>query len=161
MATLDVRGVPTLVYRQFLANAHRNGLPPESTGFGFFRIGEGGFLEQAGGSRVPKDPDEGNGYSTLTTIEALIDLGVDPGNLGLRYFQKALTIGDLSIEGDTLSTVNVNCVIEQAEGNATRDPEFFEIGIYNTAGILMVYGTFPQETKNSLIQVVKNVKLTF
>jgi len=161
MATLDVRAAPTLAYRQFLANAHRNGMPPEATGIGFFRIGEGGFLEQAGGTRVPKDPDDGNGYSLLTNVEAGINLGVDPGNLGLRYFEKALTIADLSIEGDTLSTVNVFCQVLQAEGNDTRDPEFFEIGVFNPAGVLIAYGTFPQETKTNLLSVVKNVKLNF
>jgi len=161
VATLDVRGAPTLVYRQFLANLHRNGAPPETTGIGFFRIGEGGFLEQAGGTRVPKNPDDGSGYSLLTNVEAPINLSVDPGNLGLRYFQKALTIGDLSIEGTTLSTVNIRCLVLQAEANATRDPEFFEIGVFNPAGVMICYGTFPQETKNLLIEVEKNVKLTF
>ena len=161
MATLDVRGAPTLVYRQFLANSHRNGLPPETTGIGFFRIGEGGFLEQAGGTRVPKDPDDGNGYSLLTTVEANVNLTVDPGNAGLRYFEKVLTIADLSIEGTTLSTLNVRCLVLQSEANATRDPEFFEIGVFNPAGVMIAYGTFPQETKNALIQVEKNVKITF
>lgn len=161
MATLDVRGVRTLALKRFQASLFRLGCPPSVMGVGYFRIGEGGFIEQAAGTRVPADPDDsGLGYSTKSTIEASVDISVDPTSLGLRYFQKSLSVADMTIDGDGDILV-VRCRVEQSEANAARAAEFYELGVYDTTGILMTYGTFPVETKDSLIALEHNVRIQF
>lgn len=156
MAVVDVRGAPTIGGKQLFRDVMRGVVA--TTGMAFFKIGEGGFVTQIGGLQVPADPDNtGDGYSSLDDIEA-------KGKFvnGLFLFQKALTLADLTIDGQRV--LFVRCLVDYAEANDDglgAAPKFYEVGVYDSNSVLVAYGTFPEEEKTPLRQVERIVKLTF
>lgn len=105
--------------------------------FKYFKVGEGGWISD-GVSRIPKNPSP-----ALTDIEAT-------GAPGDSYFQKNLTAD--RCEFVLPSTAKLDCFIDQTEGNDNglgESPRYFEIGIFDEQDNLIIYATFPEETKNS------------
>lgn len=161
MATQDVRGVPTLDGKQLSMYLYQG--IASTTGITYFRIGEGGFIFAAGGQQVPRNPDDGSGYSDLSTVEATVDITADPASTELRYFEKALTPGDFADDGD--SDLIVTCFMDLTEGNGSpspeNDPKYFEIGLYTASNIMVAYGTFPATSKSDSTTITRLVKITF
>jgi hypothetical protein len=111
-----------------------------------FKVGEGGW-EQTPAGRVPRDPtDPGPTNSrgpTLTDLDAISNPADYPAD-SLGTFQKALVSVDFSITGN--STLEVTCVVAVGDfiddGNGNT-PEIYEIGLFNSAGEMVAYGTYP------------------
>jgi len=104
----------------------------------FFQIGEGGFVETING-RVPKNPDP-----SRTELEAT-------GVAGDFLFEKAFTASDLQFIASPSPRVQVTAFVGLAEANDDGlgdSPRFFEIGLFDQDRNLLVYGTFPEETKS-------------
>lgn len=159
MAVTDVRGVPTLAGKQAFANALA-GLAAFSP-VSFYRIGEGGFVAQPGGVQVPADPaDTGKAHTTKTDIVAQ-----GQGVNGLHREQKNFGVVDISTDtGVGGTTLTVNLTLDFAEGNDNGlggTPQYFECGVFNAAGVMLAYGTFPREEKLSNRKLVKRMKITF
>lgn len=106
-----------------------------------FKFGEGGF-EIVNGSREPVDPDPG-----LTNVTA----GTGPYTSPDDYiFQKNFAGGDV-IYLDPRRWA-ITCKMETTEANDdghSNSPEFFELGVFDSAGHMIAYSTFPGETKTS------------
>lgn len=108
-----------------------------SMDFVYFKIGEGGWLYD-GIAKVPKAPSP-----ALTDIEA-------DGTPGNSFFQKIITTDKVLFIGP--STAKVSCELDLTEGNDNGfgdPPQYFEIGLFDSTGTLLVYATFPEETKSA------------
>jgi len=104
----------------------------------YFKIGEGGWISD-GVSKIPKNPNP-----SLTDIEA-------DGTPGNTYVQKDLTAD--KVQFILPSTAQVECTLEMTEGNDNgygEAPQYFEIGLFDEQDNMIVYATFPGETKNDV-----------
>lgn len=136
----SINTVVTDIWREKIARIYANddslggfSLPSE------FRIGEGGFKEE-GGDKVPKDPDP-----SRTELEAP-SLDVEDQFV----FSKVLTSSDLSFISPT--RVEIRCTVDSGEANEDKvgdNPEFFELGVFDDNGIMILYQTFAKEIKTS------------
>jgi len=140
----------------------------------YFRVGEGGWVDPGTG-RERRIPDK-----TFTNL----DIALDParavidrryaGYESFGFFQKALTAGDFIFEGPT--TLRVRCFLDFGdyntknaagttviynEGGLGVSPEIWELGLFDTAGQMVAYGTFPKEVKDISKQVENLVRLVF
>lgn len=146
------------------------GLIPPST-LAYFRIGEGGWVYNPAllqrERRIP-DPD-------LTNLDIILDAGrpaltrrYDVGE-SAGYFQKTLTPADISAEGPGI--LRIGALLDNPEANLETDlvlvydnggpyvgPEFWEIGVFDTDDVMVLYGTFPRETKDAARQVENVVR---
>lgn len=140
-----------------------------------FMVGEGGWVDPGGG-KVPRTPD-----TTLRRLSAPLiqdlDAAIDPTRPGIdqRYpsdslatFSKVLGPGDMSFTGT--STLRIECLLDFADFNDdgfANSPEIYEIGIFmdhpTEAGesLMVAYGTFPVQVKDSGTQLLNIVNITF
>lgn len=82
----------------------------------------------------------------------------------LYTFRKALTNADvLWIGAGPPSNTEVTCIVSSSEANADQlgnNPEFFELGVFDADGVMVIYMTFDQQTKvlgvqlNNIIDVL-------
>jgi hypothetical protein len=161
MATIDVRGVPTQDGKELLAQIFQG--TASTLGLATFKIGEGGFISQAGGTTVPADPDDTTlGYSSKSDIEAL-GFGVN----SLFFIQKALSPSpgiDLVINVSTPFTLEITMFLDFGEANDQGDassPELFECGVFDNNGVMLAYGTFPRVEKDISKTFTALMKIAF
>lgn len=115
-----------------------------------YKIGEGGFVTTAGG-RVPNDPFAREGENDIEADGA-----------SLYFFEKNFGAGDISINPDGSIRFDVIVEYEEANDNGTGDdPSFFEIGLFDQDDNLIVYATFPEETKNNSKRLIHHMDLYF
>ena len=153
----------------------------------YFKVGEGGWINPGSG-KVPRTPDATLRRFAPDPLIQDLDAIVDAYRGTPRYngntadptysrgvFQKALVPGDVTFESPT--TARIRCLLDFSDFNedspgSGRNPEIWEIGIFTDhpqivtpapAGQLLMigYGTFPMQTKNSGIQIENIVRITF
>jgi hypothetical protein len=115
----------------------------------YFQIGEGGFAETISG-RVPKDPDP-----SRTALEAT----GDPGNY---IFQKSFSPLDVGFSGPY--SINLTAFVGLGEANDDglgEPPRFFEMGLFDDENNMIVYMTFPEETKTADKTLNHVITITF
>jgi len=147
---MAVTGVYTNAYRAKLAELANNivgaaNVDAPAMRLGTFRFGEGGY-EVILGSPVPKTPSR-----TLTDIEAQ-GYGVN----ALYYWEGTLADGGAGV-------LTVACQIPAGDGNDRGDatsPTFYEVGLYDEAGVMMIYVTFDGEIKTALKTLTLNLTVT-
>lgn len=147
-----ITGVITDVGRQALAKGfgYLGGFFPNPTYAAFFRVGVQGYLDTVNG-RIPKDPDP-----ALTDLEST---GLNPANY---RFQKSLSQGDIVFLSP--ATIQFRCrltAIESNDDGAGNNPRFYEIGIFDSNGVLVAYGTFDEQTKNAAKILTNYVQVVF
>lgn len=147
-----------------------------------FKIGRGGWINPGGGP-VPRVPDP-----TLTDLDVILDAARPliskryTSLLGNIYFvEKSLILGDFSFE--TPSTLKIRCVLDFADYNdisgvpstppggpvlpiTGTGPDMWELGVFSdhpsgTGQLMLLYGTFAVETKNSTKQIENDFRVTF
>lgn len=104
----------------------------------YFKIGEGGWISD-GFNKIPKNPNP-----------ALLDIEAD-GSPGNTYVQKNITTD--KVLKILPSTAQIDCTLELVEGNDNgygESPQYFEIGLFDEYDNMIVYATFPGETKNDV-----------
>lgn len=162
-------GTYVKIYRNRLADLASDSLPYAAAllSFATWRIGEGGF-HLVGGIKKPEPPND-----TQTGMDAANSFGVGtnpPGYTDGGYLEKAFGAGDVVDDG--AGTVTVSCILDATEplldddksllsGNAGNPPEFFEIGIFDSSGTLVVYCTFDEVVKTSGKQVQFAINVTY
>ena len=132
-----VEAIVTDKFREKLAKIYAGdlsfSLPAE------FKIGEGGWTDPGSGKEpVPPDP-------TLLALTAGTGSYVSPSDF---IFTKALTGADLTFTAP--ARLEIVCSVTSGEANDDGNgnpPEFFELGIFDGAGDMLVYSTFPIEIK--------------
>jgi len=91
--------------------------------------------------------------------------GAGPGSTigdALFVFQKTFVGTDLTFEGDGLCTAVAFLDFSEANDDGFgSNPEFFEVGFFDTASNMIAYGTFPGETKTIDIQFNKIGRVAF
>lgn len=103
----------------------------------YFKIGMGGYIV-SGDGRVPKAPNP-----ALLDIEAT-------GAAGDFFLQKNLVTTDFTFIAP--STMQVRCRVEPTEANDDGNgnaPRFFELGLFDANNNLLIYSTFPEQTKQA------------
>ena len=156
MSDCVIQGVFTDAGRDALAKSMLGPLvrsPYFETYFTYFKIGEGGYQLGPGGSKQPKTPEPDR-----TDLESV-------STPGLYTFQKTLIAGDLTIEVDgTITYAKVRCFVNYGEANDNgfgQYPEFFELGLFDAQGVMLIYATFPGETKNPSKTLNHYIKANF
>lgn len=105
---------------------------------GFFRIGQGGHT-----AGVPDTPDPVRDDIDDTTT----------------FFQKSLAAGDVTYTAPT--TLEIAILLDFGEGNGGGSRTYYELGIYDSSGRLVVYGTFAAQVKTAGVQLSDTVRVTF
>lgn len=112
----------------------------------YFKIGEGGWQNPGPTRRAPD--------RTFTDLDAILDLSrpliskrypVD----SLFVYQKSFILADFAYVAP--ATLRCRCYLDFGEANDDgfgNPPEFWEIGLFDTANRLVAYGTFPLQLKN-------------
>lgn len=133
----------------------------------YFKIGMGGWEDVGGGVLEPRTPDP-----TLTDLDCIINPGRYPGGAEMRYVWRSDTdfvppnpsrfeASDLWYEAPR--TAVSRCFIYFDEANDRGDgenPEFWEVGVFDEDGDMVVYATFPKETKTEDVELEKQVRIT-
>lgn len=82
----------------------------------------------------------------------------------LFTFRKNLADGDVLFSSSSPAITEITAVVDTGEANNDQlgnDPEFFELGLFDENGVMLVYVTFDAETKNSGIQLNHVIELIF
>lgn len=115
-----------------------------------YKIGEGGFINTAGG-RLPNDPLSREGENDI-----------EADGVSLYFFEKSFAPADISINVD--GSIRFDVSVEYAEANdngSGDDPTFFEVGLFDQDDNMIVYATFPEETKNISKRLIHHMDLYF
>ncbi len=156
MAT--VIGVMTEDFEEGLSKWHANvagGFNDRIFGGGF-RIGEGGWVDIP--PKVPKTPNP-----TLSDLDAAENPGTYPVDsrfvfpaVGAKAFKSIIQVAP--------NVVRLECEVDFGEANDDgfgNDPEFWELGVFDSAGHMVAYFTFPVDVKNNLNQLLYEIDLIF
>jgi len=121
----------------------------------YFKVGVGGWIDPGGGPE-PRTPD-----ATLSDLDIIENPGNYPSVPAIPTFQKSFTSGDLTFISP--STLQCSCLLDFAEYNSdgSGNPEIWELGIFDAAGTMIAYGTFPMQTKDVSKQIQNIVQITF
>ena len=151
-------------------------LTPEVVEGGYFQVGEGGWeVDPLTSLRIPRDPAAN---VTLENLDIVEDLARGAGskryNVGetLGYFQKTLAVGKIAYQAPNIMVVT--CTLLTSEYNAKDDgprvydmggpygnPEIWEIGVFDTGGNMVAYGTFDKQIKTIAAQKENVVRIVF
>ena len=121
----------------------------------FFRVGEGGVQTPGSGVTSPVDPPD----PALTNIQA--------PSKGVYWFEKALTPGVDVVVSSGLVTLTVTLASGEGESpngvfpNPGGDPSYSEVGIFDEAGTMVLYFTFPPEDKGPASVWTKTFNINF
>jgi len=145
---IDIEGVVTDIGRQRLMEGWGQTTP--LTYITDFKVGEGGWESTASGyvPRDPTDPGTGNNRGpTLTDLDCIVNAADYPPD-SRGNFSKGLALVNFAFTGNTI--LEATCFIDFLEfiddGNGNF-PEMYEIGLFNSASEMVVYGTFPRVEK--------------
>lgn len=159
-------GVFTNAYRALLATRADSGCAGNAPLLAYFKIGCAGLatgqatpvpsaayadLQANGGLACPLPTPLPRGSETLT-----------PALVGPKwYYVKALAGGDISAAGNVLQ---VTCALGAAEANddgTGGSPHLYELGIFDTAHVMIAYVTFTEATKTVGHTITRTVTITF
>ena len=82
----------------------------------------------------------------------------------LFTFRKTLAAGDVLFNSVIPAITEITATVGAAEANADQlggSPEFFELGLFDDDGVMVVYVTFDEEEKIVGVQLVHVIDLTF
>lgn len=147
-----ITGVITDAGRAALAKGfgYVGGFYPNPTYAFKFKIGVQGYVQTNLG-KIPKTPDP-----ALTDLEST---GLNAANY---RFEKNFSQADVVFLSP--STIQFRCRLVATEANddgAGNFPGFFEIGVFDTNGVMVAYGTFDEQTKNSAKILTNYVQVVF
>jgi len=123
----------------------------------YFKFEEGGWIDPGGG-RERRDP-------AAHVAETDVDAIANPGRYGADekfVFQKSFVAGDITFVGP--STIRLRCFLDFGEANDdgfANDPEFWGLAVFDSDDNMLVYATFPKQTKNNAVQLTEFVNLVF
>lgn len=155
-------------------------MTPDVVEGGYFQVGEGGWeVDPLTSLRVPRDP-----AAHVDKIRLDIDedqyrsAGTKRYDVGetLGYFQKTLLAGKVTWSVTSPKVMRVTCTLDTFEYNQKNDgtliydvgggtellnPEFWEIGVFDTGGHMVAYGTFDKQIKTVLAAKNNVVRIMF
>jgi hypothetical protein len=82
----------------------------------------------------------------------------------LFTFRKTLVAGDVLLLTTTPAIDEIMAIVAAGEANLDQlgnNPEFFELGLYDANGVMLVYVTFDLETKSGAVQLNHVIQLVF
>lgn len=153
-----VIGVMTYDFEEGWSKFHANvaGAHADKIQGGGFRIGEGGWVNVP--PKVPKSPSPS--LSDLDAAENPLTYPADSRfvfpSVGVKAFN--------SITHVAPNIVRLECLVDFGEANDDgfgNDPEFWELGVFDSGGYMVAYFTFPVDSKNALKQLLYEVDLVF
>lgn len=117
----------------------------------YFKVGLGGWLTVG----VPREPDP-----SLTDLDIILDQtrataakrypDITPANGYTDYYYQKV-VGTMALVPGYTNRLAVPCVLLSAEYNSdgVGNPVIYEIGLFDAANVMVVYGTFNGITKNA------------
>lgn len=135
--------------------------------FKFFKFGMGGWEDVGGGVLEPRTPDP-----SLTDLDCIINPSRYPGGSEMRFVWNSWTdhvsphpqrfeAADLWFESPRTAVAKCLVYFEEANDRGDGDPpEFWEMGVFDEDGDMVVYATFPKETKTEDYELEKEVRVT-
>lgn len=82
----------------------------------------------------------------------------------LFTFRKALVAGDVLLNSTSPAIDEITAIVAAGEANLDQlgnNPEFFELGLFDANGVMLVYVTFDLETKSGAVQLNHVIQLVF
>lgn len=82
----------------------------------------------------------------------------------LFTFRKNLLAADVTLFSALPAITEVDAIVLAGEANADQlgnNPEFFELGLYDSNGVLVAYVTFDLETKSGAVQLNHVIQIVF
>ncbi len=82
----------------------------------------------------------------------------------LFTFRKTLLAADVTLFSSLPAITEIDAIVLAAEANADQllnAPEFFELGIYDSNGVMIAYITFDLETKTAGVQLNHIIQIVF
>lgn len=79
-------------------------------------------------------------------------------------FRKALTPSDVLFSSGVPAITEITAIILAGEGNLDQlgnNPEYFELGVFDAKGVMLLHMTFPLEQKTGAIQLNHVIELVF
>ena len=79
-------------------------------------------------------------------------------------FRKGLTLADVLFSSGVPAITEITAIVLATEGNLDQlgnNPEFFELGVFDANGVMLLHMTFPLEQKTGAIQLNHVVELVF
>lgn len=123
---------------------------------GGFKVGEGGWQYTVPPTKVPKSPS-----TTLTDLDCIVNAGTYP--VDSRFvFPTAGVKAFNSVTWVAPNIVRLECLVDFGDANNDgfgNPPEFWELGIYDSAGHLVAYFTFPVDTKYPTTQLLYEIDI--
>lgn len=119
-----------------------------------FKVGLGGWINPGTG-QIPRDPD-----STLSDVDVIENPSRYAPVPPTPTFSKALTPADFTYE--VPGTLVVRCLLDFGEFNDDGlggNPIIWELGLFDSGGTMVAYGTFPGETKTNIKQIENVVRV--
>ena len=123
---------------------------------GGFKIGEGGWVDIP--PKVPKSPNP-----ALTDLDCIINAGSYPVDsryvfptVGVKAFDSVVWVAP--------GVIRLECLLDFGDANDDgfgNPPEFWELAIYDAAGHMVAYFTFPVEIKTILNQLLFEIDIIF
>jgi len=123
---------------------------------GGFKIGEGGWQYTVPPTKVPKSPNP-----SLTDLDCVENPGSYPvdsrfvfPSIGVKAFNSILFVAP--------NIVRIECVVDFGEANDDgfgNPPEFWEFAIFDSAGHMVAYFTFPVDTKYATTQLIYEIDI--
>jgi hypothetical protein len=99
-------------------------------------------------------------YAGSTIAGREVRLASEP----LFTFRKTLVAGDVLLLSTSPAIDEITAIVAAGEANADQlanNPEFFELGLFDANGVMLVYVTFDLETKSGAVQLNHIIQLVF
>ena len=120
-----------------------------------FKFGEGGWINPGPG-KVPRVPDP-----TLTDVDAIARPFLYPADS--RYvFTKTFPAPDVFWEAPSVARCRLFLDFGEANDDGFgNSPEFWEVGIFDTTGMMVAYFTMPVQVKTPIVQIENVGRIIF
>jgi hypothetical protein len=82
----------------------------------------------------------------------------------LFVFRKALTSGEVLFNSAVPAITEISCITLAGEANLDQlggNPEFFEVGVFDANGVMLIYMTMDQQTKVPGVQLNNIIDIVF
>lgn len=113
--------------------------------FDYFKIGEGGWKEFKG-ARFRRLPS-----ASLSDLDCVENPDRYPGAFERYTFQKS--VDSMQYEVDRIARTDCSLALGEANDDGGGNPDFWEVGLFDSDGDMVVYATIEKVTKTGALTV--------
>jgi len=134
----------------------------DSLGLDHFRIGVKGYVDLGGGIKVPAEPSPSQ--TMLKSDEDPVAFAYTKYFTSERVKVGKIVAGEFVEDSAAGHVLQMEAQLDFDEANdmgGGEHPEFFELGVFESGGTMVLVGTFPSERKTADIQLVNLIRIRF